>query len=368
MPKFKMRASFSKSCRWCGKSFVPNWSHVRKAWSEYCCKRCGQVGYYEANKTLVHPPFADEVLSELKDLWDGGATCVELMSKYKVGNKYIRRELRRAGVQSEDFRPRGSRGRRPSNSRTYRFDAFSHRDPQTAYWAGFVMADGSVSANGALNISCHEQDADHLVAFAEWIGLSSSDVYRERARNGSGPKAHVRAQHRRLNSDLAEWGIVPRKSYCFCRPEVESKLLPHFVRGWFDGDGCVSLRKGKERCRITGNRTAMEWLAEQLQSLNSFSTAVSDRKDGRVWAKLCVSGANNVLQFIEWVEPWLDPCLGRKWAEAKAWAEKRRKMLAHCKDGRIVRNNLGNGKQVRSHRLHAPKRSSRRSGSRSSVA
>lgn len=368
MPKFKMRASFSKKCRWCEKSFVPNWSHVRKAWSEYCCKRCGQVGYYEAKKTLVHPPFSDNVLSELKALWDGGATCTELMSKYKVGDKYIRRELRRAGVSDEDFRPRGARGRRPTNARAYRFDAFSGRTPETAYWAGFLMADGCIRDGGELLLNVHMQDKEHLERFAAWIGLTAECVYKSSGRLGAGDQSKIHLKHARLLEDLKPWGVVPRKSYVFSAPEVSDKLFPHFVRGWFDGDGYVSLRKGRERCRITGNSNAMQWLSERVEVMSGVSPTVSDRKEGRVWAKLCIGGANNVLRFIGWMQPESAARLDRKWSESTAWTESRRKMLAHCKDGRIVRQNQANGRQVRSHRLHAAKRRSQRSGSRPCVA
>jgi hypothetical protein len=368
MPKFKMRASFSKSCRRCGRAFVPNWSHVRKAWSEYCCKRCGQAGHYEANKTLVHPPFAANVLSELKALWDGGATCTELMSKYKVGDKYIRRELRRAGVDGEDFRPRGARGRRPTNARAYRFGAFSSRTPEAAYWAGFLMADGCIRDGGELLLNVHVQDRKHIELFAEWIGLPAESVYKSSGRMGSGDQSKIHLKHAQLLEDLEPWGVVPRKSYVFRQPKVPAKLFPHFVRGWFDGDGCVSLRKGRERCRITGNSNAMQWLGEQVEILSGVSATLSERKKGRVWAKLCVGGANNVLRFIEWMQPASATRLNRKWSEATAWAKSRREMLAHCKDGRVVRNNLQNGKQVRSHRLHASQRRARRSGSRPCVA
>lgn len=351
MPKFRMRASFSKKCRWCGKAFVPNWSHVRKAWSEYCCKRCGQVGHYESHKQLVHPPFTPDALVELKRLWDGGATCIELMAQYGVGDKYIRRELRRSGVDAKDFRPRGDRGRRPTNARLYRFNAFSNRDADTAYWAGFLMADGSISDSGAISLTSHEQDRGHVVLFARWIGLTEADVHQAKANKYSGPKATVHIGHSRFVSDLGVWGVVPRKSYVFSEPQVSDELFPHFVRGWFDGDGCVSLRKGRERCRITGNRTAMEWLSDQIHSRSGgmISPKVVDRKDGRVWAKLCLNGANNVLKVVRWMRPYVTPCLDRKWLVLKAWAETRGQSLANCKDGRVVRKNRGYGIKLRSH-------------------
>lgn len=355
MPKFKMRASFSKKCRWCGKAFVPNWSHVRKAWSEYCCKRCGQVGHYETHKKLVNPPFVQDALVELKRLWDGGATCLELMARYGVGDKYIRRELRRAGVDAKDFRPRGVRGRRPKNARSYRFDAFSKRDCATAYWAGFLMADGSVSESGQLSLNAHEQDHSHIVLFAKWIGLTEADVYRAKASKWSGPQSRIHLSHPRFVLDLRAWGVVPRKSHVFSEPQVSDELFPHFVRGWFDGDGYVSLRKAKERCRITGNKSAMEWLSREIDSRSggTILPKVVDRKEGRVWAKICLNGSNNVLEVVQWMQPHAGPRLDRKWVALQTWAEMRQQMLANCKDGRVVRKNKPYGVKVRAHRLLA---------------
>jgi len=345
MPKRKMRASFLKKCRWCGKAFVPNWSHVRKAWSQYCCKRCGQVGHYETHKRLVNPPFTPDALAELKRLWDGGATCLELMARYGVRDKYIRRELRRAGVDAKDFRPRGHRGRRPTNARLYRFDAFSKRDAETAYWAGFVMADGCIRDGGEFLMNVHEQDKSHIERFAKWMELEDKAVYSSSGRNGSGPQSKIHLKHQRLLLDLAAWGVVPRKSYRFSEPQVPSELFPHFVRGWFDGDGYVSLRKTKERCRITGNKSAMEWLGSQIasQCSGTILPKVVEHKDGQAWAKLCLSGANNVFAFAQWMQPCANPRLDRKWVAIKAWVKSRGRMLAHCKDGRVVRKNRGYG-------------------------
>lgn len=370
MPKFKTKASFSKKCRWCGKSFVPNWSHVRKGWAEYCCKRCGQVGHYESNKQLVHPPFTPKALDQLKALWDAGATCIELMAKYGVGDKYIRRELRRAGVKAKDFRPRGERGRRPTNARSYRFDAFGKQSPKAAYWAGFLMADGCVREGGELLLNVHEQDKKHIEHFAAWMGLHAESVYATSGRMGSGPQSKIHLKHPRLLLDLKAWGVVPRKSYVFSEPDVSDELFPHFVRGWFDGDGYVSLKKGRERCRITGNRMAMEWLRGQIETLSKgvIVARVTDAKKGRAWAKLAVSGSNNVLAFLEWMRPMSLPRLDRKWTRATAWVTTRRKMLAHCKDRRVVRHDKVNGEQVRPHRLYATPGRAKRSRPRPCVA
>lgn len=370
MAKFRMRANFAKKCKWCKKQFVPNWSHVRHAWSEYCCKRCGQVGHYESHKQLVHPPFTQNALDELKALWDGGATCKELMERFRVGGKYIRRELRRSGVDAKDFRPRGARGRRPTNARSYRFDAFSKRDAETAYWAGFLMADGSVSDSGELSLSVHEQDRSHVILFAKWIGLSATDVYRAKPSGGSGAKAKIHLKHQSLVGDLRTWGVVPRKTYCFIEPDVPCDLLPHFVRGWVDGDGYIMTAKTKERSRVVGNRMAMRWLASRVAECTSgiVIPRVGSEKDGRAWATAAVSGPNNLLRFLSWMYDGTGPRLSRKWTPAIAWSAARSAMLRKCKDRRVVGNTEFDGRQVRPHRLHTTTGRAKRSRSRAVMA
>ncbi len=55
----------------------------------------------------------------------------------------------------------------------------------------------------------------------------------------------LRIGNRALYDDLLGLGMYPDKSLTVKFPSIPSSVLPHFVRGYFDGDGCVYLERGK---------------------------------------------------------------------------------------------------------------------------
>jgi intein-encoded DNA endonuclease-like protein len=54
------------------------------------------------------------------------------------------------------------------------------------------------------------------------------------------------------NDALEKLGLCPNKSLTISFPKVPKKYLAHFIRGYFDGDGCVNLwrTKGKDNILI----------------------------------------------------------------------------------------------------------------------
>jgi hypothetical protein len=39
-------------------------------------------------------------------------------------------------------------------------------------------------------------------------------------------------------ADLEKWGVVPRKTFTLPWPSLPGELMRHYLRGYFDGDGC----------------------------------------------------------------------------------------------------------------------------------
>lgn len=149
---------------------------------------------------------------------------------------------------------------------TYDFDsnvfAVDHADEHSAYWAGFMSADGCIyrSPQGGqmrVKLALAACDAAHVAAFNAWL-QRSGPVLTSTARVRSGghrfPTASVEVSSDRLAADLAEWGVVPNKTQRTGLPtwlRARNDLLPHFVRGYFDGDGHVSLHGPYETKQIT---------------------------------------------------------------------------------------------------------------------
>lgn len=76
--------------------------------------------------------------------------------------------------------------------------------------------------------------------------------------------------------DLAMYGIVERRTPLKCIPDnLSNEMLPHFVRGLFDGDGCctTSGNKGKTVSFTSQSLTLLQQLKDLFRSLGCISVA-----------------------------------------------------------------------------------------------
>lgn len=78
-------------------------------------------------------------------------------------------------------------------------------------------------------------------------------------------RARFAVSNKKLVSDLIKLGCVPCKSLILTFPNKEifktDDLVKHFIRGYFDGDGCISYSSNKyykPRCSILGTRSILE--------------------------------------------------------------------------------------------------------------
>jgi hypothetical protein len=54
-------------------------------------------------------------------------------------------------------------------------------------------------------------------------------------------------------SDLIKHGCVNNKTFKIKLPNISIDIYPSFIRGYFDGDGYISLKGGSGTCGITSN-------------------------------------------------------------------------------------------------------------------
>ena len=112
-----------------------------------------------------------------------------------------------------------------------------------AYWLGFIYADGNVhSKETRLRIMLHTRDAEHLFSFLNCIDSNQKTNLR---RIGEQEYIGVEIARMKLAKDLIEKGCVPSKTFKLQFPSesiLPRNLQRHFIRGYFDGDGCLSTR------------------------------------------------------------------------------------------------------------------------------
>ena len=119
---------------------------------------------------------------------------------------------------------------------------------EKAYWLGFIYADGYLSKNGTLSIALNSKDVNHLKKFAQFMECDESYIKNKVQKYNNTEYFSVRLDlsHQQLAQDLQKLGIHAAKSLDLVFPSVDIVpiyLQNHFIRGYFDGDGCVMTKE-----------------------------------------------------------------------------------------------------------------------------
>ena len=123
---------------------------------------------------------------------------------------------------------------------------------EKAYWLGFIFADGCIDKQRKnLIINLAIKDYEHLRRFHQSIETNRPVGYAKDNRY-----VYSRISNKHLVNSLILCGCIPKKSLILKFPSkdiVPEHLLKHFIRGYFDGDGCIStiLRKRKNKISPT---------------------------------------------------------------------------------------------------------------------
>lgn len=205
---------------------------------------------------------------------------------------------------------------------TYDFDRryFAVLDTETkAYWAGFLLADGGVNSLGAIALRLGEKDRTHLEAFAAAIGGGHpiTDCQAEDGRT----LVTVRLHSREMMRDLAVYGIIPRKTFGHpCPTGIPAKGIRHFLRGYFDGDGCIT-EKSQRDCSVLqyalavcGGRQFLEWFREQARV--GVPTLAGNLREMRGTWLLTIGGNRQAGALARWLYEGATVSLERKATKA----------------------------------------------------
>ena len=152
--------------------------------------------------------------------------------------------------------PRGGHNRYKCN-----FDFFKKWTNEMAYALGFLYADGAIInaiSSRTQYIQFNNTDKELLEKIK--TALNSEHPIRVLPphltvhKNGTYKSAEsfiLRIGSRRMFKDLTRLGVTPAKSKTITFPEVPLSCLHHFIRGYFDGDGCVYLQLAKGKTQKT---------------------------------------------------------------------------------------------------------------------
>lgn len=169
---------------------------------------------------------------------------------------------------------------------TYNDKFFENIDNESkAYWLGFLYADGCITRfyrneklkAMSLELTLKSEDKSHLEKFLNDLEANVPIQKKTVKLNNKKYNANrVVINCTKMCRDLIALGCTPQKSLTLAFPSLDivpEHLVNHFVRGYFDGDGCVfykdyRLYGGKQRTHIVGFVGTFSFLTSLLEVIN----------------------------------------------------------------------------------------------------
>ena len=215
----------------------------------------------------------------------------------------VRRRMKQAGVIGR------SKGISDSSIDEHFFDQIDTE--QKAYWLGFLLADGCIAKSGgtqrAFRISLQKRDWGHLKKFAQQIGFNNK-YYQDKRKH---PRVVMVFNSVKMADMLLGHGWNGFKQFgnTVILSLVPVELRHHLIRGYFDGDGCLSRTKwhkswyGNIVCK---NRAPLDWFNSVISESIGIGRDVKYRethRDDKIYSiyYLKWNGRQQLTTILDWL-------------------------------------------------------------------
>jgi len=157
---------------------------------------------------------------------------------------------------------------------------FETWSPEMAYVLGYLYADGSLEDASYLRgryVRVTSIDRSSILQIRKLLHSKHTVVIRKKEKP-SRNQYFLRIGSHKLYDSLLRLGLYPNKSLTIQLPYIAEEFFSHFVRGYFDGDGCVYLEfgKGKTRKKII-KRLSVIFTSGSKDFLEQLSVCLSKR-------------------------------------------------------------------------------------------
>jgi len=156
--------------------------------------------------------------------------------------------------------------------------------PEMSYAVGFIAADGNICHSGrghVLHIACDDKDIIEKLKLAlQYEG----PMYEKNRKNGK-ISYSLRICDLEIFQDLIKLNITERKSLTLLPPQIPANFTRDYIRGYFDGDGSVSIGNIKYPKKLVVNfYSASKHMAEYLHTI--IRSVCSDSYNGKIYLRL----------------------------------------------------------------------------------
>lgn len=183
-----------------------------------------------------------------------------------------------------------------------------------AYWLGFLYADGCnrIGKRGTKNVFVLSTalaliDKCHLEKLNSSLQSDAPINEYDVKLNGNIYKSvKLSICNKEICIDLDKLGCTPKKSLTLKFPteeQVPKHLIRHFIRGYFEGDGCIhiNIQNRTVIVNILGTYSMLEKMNEIFQKeLNISSRTIKQKKDNKAY-DISISGIPTIELFYKYL-------------------------------------------------------------------
>jgi len=248
----------------------------------------------------------DQIVKEYKH----GYGTKYLASHFHIHRTTIQRILKRRKV--------GLRKR----SSLYHYDPtfFDEYNELSCYWAGFIWADGHIRKDRhILHIKLAEQDSEHLASFLKHIRSERLVHKYQHAHRDTFYVVVDICGDWFLNSLSVKFGLSrDKKVRSHPLTLIPPQYHSHFLRGLFDGDGCVTTPKGHVcLMNFAGDKNLIEPLSQYFGDQLDVHLKSRNRYAPFIWNPWQTAGhinysGKNAIKILSWLYEGATFCMGRK--------------------------------------------------------
>ena len=176
---------------------------------------------------------------------------------------------------------------------------------KNAYFLGLLISDGNVfndstGRQASISITLDLKDEYLLQSFKKAVNSNTSIGHDGRGCGQIAVRSNLMAQ------DLAQYGVVPRKSYNTYLPQINKSMMSHLIRGILDGDGSVLAKQNGTRflhsISFCGTHQLMSDISEYCYNNLSLQQKpnVYDYKDKQL-SEMKIQNYNDIKKFGNWI-------------------------------------------------------------------
>lgn len=197
---------------------------------------------------------------------------------------------------------------------------------EKAYWLGFLTADGWISKNdksnvGVTGIELQYGDINHLKKFNKSIKGNYQITDRWRTCSIStypNKKNHmciIRIFSLTMYNSLVEKGFTKDKSYDCYIPHLRQDLVRHYMRGYFDGDGCFTfINKSLHINFVTASKMLNDDIIKILETENfNYTKSMFSTEFDTTMYKIHICTQEDQVRFLDWIYKDCSIYLDRKY-------------------------------------------------------